>query len=102
MLPHASKLLSKPTSYFSKLRNNVSSGQSHGPQEDNSKKKATDRTDGPYRNLGDWGPTMRGKDKELYDLELGSLQAVKTKVVAAPFEDYDDDRIHLRVDLEQG
>ena len=50
--------------------------------------------------MRDW--ELASSSKESNNLELVSTQAVKTNVVAAPFQDFDPDRIHLRVDLEQG
>ena len=41
-------------------------------------------------------------DNGVYDLALYPTQNVKTRVVAEPFGAFSDDRIHLRVDLEQG
>ena len=43
--------------------------------------------------------TVRGKEE--YELGLCSANGVKTHVVAGPFEGFHDDRIHLKVDLEQ-
>ena len=99
VLPHASRLLSKVTSYSRKLRKTFPSGHSHGSNGDDSDLKKTDHIDEPYRNAGN--RELANSGKESYDLELFSTQAVKTNVVAGPFKDYDDDRIHLRVDLEQ-
>ena len=50
--------------------------------------------------MRDW--EVASSSKESNDLELVFTQAVKTNMLAAPFQDYDPDRIHLRVDLEQG
>ena len=50
--------------------------------------------------MRDWEAASSSKESK--DLELVSTQAVKTSLVAAPFQNYDPDRIHLRVDLEQG
>lgn len=60
----------------------------------------SDRLDGPYRSLGDreFVPTS----KNIYSLGMFPAQRVKTDVTTGTSEGYEDDRIHLRVDLEQG
>lgn len=87
-------------SYLSKLRNTVLSSPSPSPLGDSSNNKRPDRIHGPYRSMRDW--ELGSSSKQSDDLQLFSTQVVKTNVVAAPFHDYDPDRIHLRVDLEQG
>lgn len=54
---------------------------------------------GHYQNLRDGALAIRGKEE--YELGLYSANSVKTNVVAGPFEGLQDDRIHLKVDLEQ-
>ena len=74
----------------------------HASNGDDSNKKKPNRLDGPYRNLRDRDSDLAISGQESEDLELFPTQAIKTHVVAGPLNDYDDDRIHLRVDLEQG
>lgn len=97
-IPHATKVLSRFSSYSSRLCNTLPSSQSKDG--DYSHRKTTNRVDGPYTNLGD--RTKFSSSKESYDLELHSARSVKTKVTTGSLGDHDDDRIHLRVDLEQG
>lgn len=97
-IPQATKLLSRFTFYSSKLRNTLPSSQSKDG--DYSHRKTTNRTDGQYTNLGD--RKMLPSGKESYKLESYSARSVKTNVTTGSLGDHDDDRIHLRVDLEQG
>jgi len=99
-LPHATKLLSRFTSYSSRLRNTLPSSQSKGSHRDDGHRKTTNRVDGPYTNQGNRELVPSGK--ESYNLELHSAQSVKTSVTTGSLGGHDDDRIHLRVDLEQG
>ena len=100
ILPHVSRLLSKPISYLSKRRNPVLTSPSHSPLVDSSENKRLDRMHGPYRSMKDWELATSSKGSN--DLELVSTQAVKTNVVALPSQAYNPDRIHVKVDLEQG
>ena len=54
---------------------------------------------GHYQNSKDRARAIRGKEE--YGLGLYSTNSVKTSVAAGPFEGLPDDRIHLKVDLEQ-
>jgi hypothetical protein len=99
VVPHATKLLSRFTSYSRRLRNTLPSSQSKGSRRDDSHRKTTNRVDGPYTNLGDREMVPSGKDS--YNLKLYSAQSVKTNVTTGSLGGYDDDRIHLRVGIEQ-
>ena len=54
---------------------------------------------GRYQNLRDGATGIRGREE--YELGLYSTDTVKTNVVAGPFGSFHDDRILLKVDLEQ-
>ena len=98
-LPPAGALRSKLISYTSKFRSSLHLRQKRTSHENSSYKGRTDGIGGPYRNLKDREQAVG--DNEVYDFELYSAQAVKTSVTVAPFESSSDDRIHMRVDLEQ-
>lgn len=97
-ISHATKLLSRFTSYSSKLLNTLPS--SHSKDGDYSHRKTTNCVDGSYTNLGD--QKRFPSSKESYNLELYSARSVKTNATTGSLGDHDDDRIHLRVDLQQG
>jgi len=100
-VPHATKLFSRFTSYSSKLRNTLPSSQSEGSHRDDSHQKSTNRVDGSYTNMDDRREVVP-RGKESYHLELYSAHSVKTNMTTGSLGDHDDDRIHWRVDLEQG
>ena len=56
--------------------------------------------DGPYQNLSTRMVAISGK--EAYDMGLYPAGVVQTNVSAEPFRATSDDKIHLRVDIEQG
>lgn len=99
VLPPAGALQSKLASYSSRLRSSLHPRQKQTSREHDRCKDRTDGRDGPYRNLKD--RALAVGHNEWYDLEPYSAQAVKTSVVAEPFGSVSDDRIHLRIDLEQ-
>ena len=99
-LPHATRLLSKTTSYASKFRSNIPPSLSKGSQEDGGIEKVTNYAKRQYRNLGD--RELMLSDNESHILGLYSAQSVKTDVTTGSLGDHSDGKIHLRVDLEQG
>ena len=100
VLPSANSLRSKFTSYCSKLRTSLPLRQSHASHKTNSLESKTAGIDGPYRNLRD--RELAVNDNGVYDLAQYPAQIVKTNVVAEPFGSFSDDKIHLKIDLEQG
>lgn len=101
ILPSMKSFRSEVISYSNKLHISLPLRLNHTSHVSNSHKSRTAGIDGPYRNLG--GRELAVNDNEAYDLALHPAQAVKTKVVAeSPFGEFSDDRIHLKVDLEQG
>ena len=99
ILPPAKTLQEKLISYFKKTGTTLNLKQNHTPHGSNNHKKRTDGMNGHYQNIRD-GATGT-KRKEEYGLGLYSTDTVKTNVVAGSFESFNDDRIHLKVDLEQ-
>lgn len=101
-LPPISTIRSKFFSNSNKLRgtlpsprqNNLCHGGTH------SYRGKGDGIDGPYQNLKDRALSIG--DREAFDLGLYPTHGVKTNVSVEPYADFSDDRIHLRVDLEQG
>ena len=100
ILPSVTSLPLKITYYSSKLHGSTPVRQAQAPNGSNIHKSGTSRNNGPYRNLRDRQLVVN--DDGAYDLALYAAPNVKTTVVAEPFEALSDDRIHLRVDLEQG
>ncbi len=86
-------------SYTSKFRSTLHLPQKRTSHEESSYKGRMHGIAGPYRNLKDREQAVG--DNEGYGFELHSAQTVKTSVSVAPFENLSDDRIHMRVDLEQ-
>lgn len=85
ILPPASTLQSKLSSYFKKYPSSLPQSRTAG-------------IDGPYRNLKEGEPAVSGKEE--YDLGLYPTQ-IETGVTVEPLGDFEDDGIRLRVDLEQ-
>lgn len=99
-LPHATRLLSKTTSYASKLSGTLPISLSESSYGDDRHGEGANRTKRRYWNLGD--RELTPSDNESHKLELYGAQSVKTNVTTGPLRDHPDSKIHLRVDLEQG
>ena len=99
VLPPTKDVQKRITSYFRNFGTTLPRNQNHTSHGSNSYKKRTEGTNGHYQNLRDGALAIRGKEE--HELGLYSANSVKTNVVAGPCEDLHDDRIHLKVDLEQ-
>ena len=98
--PSTATIQSKLETYSSKVRRRFYLPQSRRSIGTRSQQIKSDGRDGPYQNLSNRVVAMSGK--EAYDLGLYPAGVVRTNVSAEPFRALSDDKIHLRVDLEQG
>ena len=96
-LPQYETLRSNLFSRASRLRGKLSGKSS--PRESSNRAVMVDAGNGTYEALEDPFFPQASLRQEF---ELKQLESVKTKVATGDSHDLSDDRIHLRVDLEQG
>lgn len=94
------RLISKTTSYGSKLRDNLPFSLTKSSPEDDSAREKTNYTKRQYWSSGDRELMLGGTSS--VESELHPANSVKTNVTTGPFGEHCDGKVHLRVDLEQG